>query len=467
TPSGTFPTLFAEQQAASQRIKHTDARQRLAKLQRIADFLDQPANITALSAALQADFNKPTAEIYISEVGVVWQQLKFIRKHLRTWMAAQRVATPLPLLGTRSYLRKEPKGVCLIMAPWNYPFNLAILPLLYAIAAGNTVILKPSEISANTSAFIKRMIDSLFPAEEVAVVEGDAKVASALLDLPFNHIFFTGSPQVGKIVMKAASKHLSSVTLELGGKSPTVIDTQVDVVKTAKDTAWAKCFNAGQTCIAPDYLLVHESIAEEFAQAYVQAIKDMYGQDIATSPDYARIISHKHYARLYGLLEDALAKGAQLQTGGKGNAAERFLPPILLTQVTEDMKVMDEEIFGPLMPMMTYRHIDEVIDLINRRPRPLSLYVQSKRSSFVRHILNHTSSGGANVNAYLLGYANPDLPFGGINNSGIGKSMGYHGFVEFCNERGIIERRFGNVRFLYPPYSKWVTKLADKLFRWL
>ncbi|MCB0635321.1 MAG: aldehyde dehydrogenase family protein [Lewinella sp.] len=460
--------LFERQKAHALQQAQTTADERIERLRRIEQYLNDPTHEADLIEALRKDFRKPAAETLISETGVVFQHLKFARQHLRRWMRPERVATPLVMIGTRNYIHFEPKGVCLIMAPWNYPFNLSILPLIYAIAAGNTVVLKPSEISDHTSAYIRQMISTLFPPEEVAVVEGDVAVATALLDLPFNHIFFTGSPAVGKIVMKAASRHLSSVTLELGGKSPAIIDPSVNLKKAARQTLWGKCLNAGQTCIAPDYLIVHRSLKEDFIEAYRVAVRDFYltgRETVADSPDFARIISDKHFQRIKGLLDDAVGKGARVEIGGETDAATRYIAPTLLSEVTEEMEIMQEEIFGPVMPLLTYDTAEDIIELINRRPKPLTLYIQSKRRNFIRRIMQNTSAGGTVINDYLLGYGNPNLPFGGVNNSGIGKSLGAHGFREFSNERGVNHRIFGEVSFLFPPYGPRLNTLVNFLFK--
>jgi aldehyde dehydrogenase (NAD+) len=468
-PTATHTTqlseVFDRQRDHAPRQALTTAHERIERLQRIERYISDPQHEAALVEALQQDFRKPPAETIISETGVVFQHLKFARRHLRRWMQPEKVATPVLMLGTRNYIHFEPKGVCLIMAPWNYPFNLSILPLIYAIAAGNTVILKPSEISAHTSRFIQQMISDLFPPEEVAVVEGDAEVAQALLELPFNHIFFTGSPQIGKVVMKAASRHLSSVTLELGGKSPAIIDPSVDLKKVARQTLWGKCLNAGQTCIAPDYLIVHHSRKDDFIRAYREAVEEFYSAEVVASPDFARIISDKHFQRIRGLLDDAISKGAQVVVGGETDAPTRYIAPTLLSEVTEEMTIMEEEIFGPVLPLLTYQTTEDIIRMVNRRPKPLTLYIQSKRRVFIEEIVRNTSAGGTVINDYLLGYGNPNLPFGGVNNSGIGKSLGFHGFREFSNERGVNHRLFGEVSFLFPPYGPRLKQMVNFLFK--
>lgn len=462
--------IFDRQLAHAPVQAQTTAKERLERIRRIEKYLRTPANVSRLEEALYRDFRKHPAEVQVSEVSVVFQQITHIKSQLRRWMKPLRVEQSIMLLGSAGYIHYEAKGVCLIIAPWNYPFNLAMIPLVYALAAGNTVMLKPSEISAHTSAYIQEMISELFPADEVAVVEGDAEAAGHLLDLPFNHIFFTGSPQIGKVVMAAAAKHLASVTLELGGKSPAVVDHTVNLNLEAEKCVWAKHLNNGQTCIAPDYLLVEESAKDAFVEGYQKAIDKLYnreGKGVQASPDLCRIISDRHVKRLSGLLEDALAKGATVLAGGQVDEADRFIAPTLLGNVTDDMRIMQEEIFGPIMPLATFTNPEEVVAAIRRRPKPLTMYIGSHRKDFVNYLLSNTSAGGTIINDYLLGFSNPNLPFGGVNNSGIGKSMGLHGFREFSNERGIVRRFLGDLRVIFPPFTKAKMRIVNILTYYL
>ncbi len=465
----SIPDLFRRQQEHQSVLRNTTFRERRERLGRIDKFLSEERHIKELTKALWADFRKPEAEVMATEVMIIRQQYRHIRRNLRRWMRDQGIPTPWPLIGTRSYIHYEPKGTCLIIAPWNYPFQLAVYPMLYGIAAGNTLMVKPSEMAPQTSAFLRNMVTELFPPEEVAVVEGDAEVAQALLDLPFNHVFFTGSPKVGKIVMQAASRHLASVTLELGGKSPAIIAPDASVKTAAERTAWAKFLNNGQTCIAPDYVLVHESVRDAFADAFCESIKTMYGHDhkaIQASADYSRIINDRHFNRLRSLLDDATEGGAATVFGGSYDASDRFIMPTLLEHVSSDMRIMQEEIFGPIMPMITYREPEEAVDLINRHPKPLAFYINSRDQRTIRYFMENSSAGGTLVNDYMLGLSNPDLPFGGVNHSGIGKSLGFHGFVEFSNERSVIERRWGTLKPLYPPYTNLKSSIIRLLSRW-
>ncbi len=459
--------LLAAQQNHAPRVRAHTASQRVAKLKRIADYLTTPHNKAALVAALDADFRKPEVETLLSELATVLSHIRYVSAHLKQWMEPTKLPFQLALTGMRNYIYKEPKGSALIISPWNYPFNLTLVPLTYAIAAGCTAVVKPSEFSPATTAFIHKMIDALFPPEEIKVVTGEGDVSAHLTTLPFDHIFFTGSPSIGKKVMAAAAKNLTSVTLELGGKSPAIIDTGVNLKKTAENSVWGKFLNAGQTCIAPDYLLVEASMEGAFVEALKTAVGKFYGAEPRQSEDLARIINDRHFDRIKGLLDDAVAKGATIALGGQTDAEERYVAPTILTGVTEEMDIMQEEIFGPLWPVMTYKNLDHAVEIINRRPKALAFYIQSDRRSTVKKLLAETSSGGALVNEYLLGGGSASVPFGGVNNSGIGKSFGYHGFVEFSNERPVMERRFLDLSIAYPPYTDKVKQLIRKIYRWL
>ena len=470
TQTNTYADLqrvFEAQRLNAPTIALTTAKERIAKLKRMQAYI--MAHLTEIEKAMFDDFAKPRAEVLIGEVYGLNSEIKFTCNKLSGWLKPQHVPTPLSVIGTSSYIKHEPKGNCLIISPWNYPLALAVKPLTSAVAAGNVVIIKPSEITPNTSAFIKNMIADLFPENEVAVFEGDASVATELLKLPFNHIFFTGAPAIGKIVMRAAADHLASVTLELGGKSPSIVDETANIKKTAEVMAWGKCLNNGQTCIAPDYVFVHQSKHNEFIEAYSSAIKKMYktdGQEVAQSDSYARIVNNRHFGRLKSYLDDAVAKGATVNMGGQTNADTNFMEPTLLTNVTDDMKVMQDEIFGPLLPIMTYSDQQEVIDYINSKEKPLALYINSSNQKNIDYFLNNTTAGDTLINEVLLQFGNSEIPFGGVNNSGIGKSNGYFGFQEFSNMRGVMTRNFGTMSFLYPPYTPTVQKIISAFVKY-
>jgi aldehyde dehydrogenase (NAD+) len=308
----------------------------------------------------------------------------------------------------------------------------------------------------------------LFPPEEVAAFEGDASVATQLLELPFNHIFFTGSPAVGKIVMAAAAKHLASVTLELGGKSPVIVDETANVKTAAEQIAWGKYFNNGQTCIAPDYLLIHESVKEPFMQAFRESVNRMYspdGKPVEQSPNYCRIVNNRHFQRVQSLIDDAVQKGATVTLGGQTNAVENFIAPTVLEGVNDQMAVMQEEIFGPVLPVVPYRDREEALRAINSREKPLALYIQSRSQRNIDYIMERTTAGDTVINDLMWQFGHMEIPFGGVNNSGIGKANGFFGFQELSNMRGVIKREFGTSRFIYPPYTDKIEKLISFLVK--
>jgi aldehyde dehydrogenase (NAD+) len=421
-------------------------------------------NEAAIVAALQADFGKPEAETILTEILPVTQEIRHALRHLRRWMRPLRYLPSLATFGTSAQVVPQPRGVCLIIAPWNYPFNLCMGPLVSCLAAGNSAILKPSEMTPATSALIARIVAEAFPPDLVTVFEGGKDVSQALLALPFDHIFFTGSPAVGKVVMEAASKHLASVTLELGGKSPTIVGRDADIEQAAKWVAFGKFVNAGQTCIAPDHLFVHSSVKGRFVAALRGRIAAAYGSG-ANSPHLARIVNDHHARRLAGLLDDAKTKGARILSGG--SAQGRAIEPTLIEALTPEMEIDREEIFGPILPIITFDEIEPVLARINARPKPLSLYIFDRNKARVDHILAATSSGGAGVNLTVLQYTHAELPFGGVNNSGIGAAHGYPGFRAFSHERAVLRNRFSAAPFIFPPYEGISKRLIDLAKRFL
>jgi aldehyde dehydrogenase (NAD+) len=456
-----------EKQVLNKRsVAQTTAAERIQKLKSIKTWVE--ANTQAIKDALYRDFRKPEAESTLGELYGVLGELNHTISHLKGWMKPQRVSAPLTLLGTFPKVVYEPKGNSLVIAPWNYPFNLAIKPLIQSIGAGNTVILKPSEMTPATSALIKNMIAELFNENEVAVIEGDASVSTHLLSLKFDHIFFTGSPAVGKIVMTAAAKNLTSVTLELGGKSPCIIDETADVKAAAERVAWGKFVNNGQTCIAPDYVFVHNHQRGEFINHFKHAVNKMYGGidgHVKESSDYCRIVNAKHFERIKTLIDDAVEKGAIVELGGQTDAEQNFIAPTVLTNVKSTMSVMQDEIFGPVLPVIEYNNLSEVLDYVNEKEKPLALYIFSSNSANKQEILNSSSAGGTVVNDVLIHYGYPGLPFGGVNNSGIGKSGGHFGFLEFSNQRAFIEQKTSALKMFYPPYNERVKKMLNFLVK--
>ncbi|AVZ33123.1 aldehyde dehydrogenase [Pseudomonas aeruginosa] len=421
-------------------------------------------------AALAADFRKPASEVKLTEIFPVLQEINHAKRNLKDWMKPRRVRAALSVAGTRAGLRYEPKGVCLIIAPWNYPFNLSFGPLVSALAAGNSVVIKPSELTPHTATLIGSIVREAFSVDLVAVVEGDAAVSQELLALPFDHIFFTGSPRVGKLVMEAASKTLASVTLELGGKSPTIIGPTANLPKAARNIVWGKFSNNGQTCIAPDHVFVHRCIAQKFNEILVKEIVRVYGKDFAAqrrSADYCRIVNDQHFNRINKLLTDAKAKGAKILQGGQVDATERLVVPTVLSNVTAAMDINHEEIFGPLLPIIEYDDIDSVIKRVNDGDKPLALYVFSEDKQFVNNIVARTSSGSVGVNLSVVHFLHPNLPFGGVNNSGIGSAHGVYGFRAFSHEKPVLIDKFSITHWLFPPYTKKVKQLIGITVKYL
>jgi len=466
--------LLAEQfeklQLTSLSLRQEPWKERVLRLQKLKKWILH--NRELIKEAVHSDFRKPLSEVDVTEIYPIVSEIRHTIKYLPRWVTSKKVNTPLSLLGTNSEIRYEPKGVCLIISPWNFPFSLCVGPLISCIAAGNTAIVKPSEMTPHTSRLIKTMIDEVFDSNHVCAVEGGVESAQALLKFPFNHIFFTGSPEVGKIVMKAASNHLASVTLELGGKSPVIIDSNSDLKDSAKRIAFWKFMNNGQICIAPDYILIDKSVKDKFIELLRHEILVMFGdgnQVNEGSEHYARIVNSKHFLRVKNLLDDAISKGAKAEIEYQINEDTNFISPILLSNVPNDSLVMQEEIFGPILPILTFSSKEEVIKFINLRQKPLALYIFTKSKTFSEFILMNTSSGGACINECVLHYSNPNLPFGGTNNSGIGKSSGHFGFLEFSNEKAVLKQKSGwNGAYLFhPPYKEKLKKIVNFMVKWL
>jgi aldehyde dehydrogenase (NAD+) len=460
--------VLARQRRRARLLAATDARARRAKIRRILEWTE--SNAEAIRRAGWDDFKKPVPEVDLTEIYPVLTEARHALRHLRRWMKPKRVWPTLALLSTRASLRYEPKGVALIISPWNYPFNLTVGPLISAIAAGNAVCLKPSELTPAMAALIRRLAEELFEEDEVAVFEGQAEVASALLALPFDHIFFTGSPRVGKVVMKAAAENLATVTLELGGKSPVIVDTKVDLRDAAQKIALGKWVNCGQTCIAPDYVLVHRSRHDALVQELDSQIKLAYGKSSAErrrSGDYARIVNDSHFARLKNLLDDA-ARGGATVIGGESESAERYFEPTLVTQLAPDAALLKEEIFGPLLPIVAFDHLDDAIALVRARPKPLALYLFSTERRVIDRLLTELSAGGTCINEVALHFLHPNLPFGGINNSGHGSSHGIFGFRAFSHERAILRHhKWSALKLLAPPYGERARRLIAAIVKYL
>jgi aldehyde dehydrogenase (NAD+) len=461
--------LFRKQKAKSVLLRSQPLRERKEILIRFQHFLLQ--NRERINKAIHQDFKKPFVEVELSELYPVVKEIRNAVEHLDEWAAPAKIDAPITYLGTRSTVVCEPKGVCLIIAPWNFPFNLCFGPLISCLAAGNTAILKPSEITPHTSTLIVELVAEFFDEDRVAVITGGADVSTRLLELPFDHIFFTGSPAVGKVVMRAAAENLSSVTLELGGKSPTIVDQTANIPDAARRIAFGKFLNNGQTCIAPDYILVHESIREKFVGALRAKVLELFGEGgkiDETSPGYARIANDKNFQRLQSALKDALDRGATPDFAGPTNRETRFMHPMILSDVPAGAQIMEEEIFGPILPILTFSSLTEIITLINSKPKPLALYIFSADKKFQHQILDQTSAGSVCINDCIIQFTHPNLPFGGVNNSGIGKSHGRYGFLAFSNEKPIVrqKRGFAAMYMVHPPYTSGVKKMIDLMIKW-
>ena len=465
-----FGDAFLALRQRTPALRQEDVAARRARLQKLSDWLH--THRTDIQQALLADFRKPTAETDLTEIWTSLVELKHTMSHLKKWMAPRKVGVSMALLGTRSWVQVEPKGVVLIIAPWNYPFYLAVGPLISAIAAGNAVVIKPAEQTPATSALLRRLCEELFQPDEVLLLEGGKETATELLRLPWDHIFFTGSPEVGKIVMRAAAEHLSGLTLELGGKNPAVVDATADLRDAAEKIVWGKFLNNGQTCVAPDYLLVQESVQPALLTELRAAIQRAYnpaGAGIEQSESLARVVNQHHFARLAGLLEDARARGATVAAGGAMDAAQHYIEPTILTNVPAGARVLEEEIFGPLLPVLTFQTLAETTAYINARLKPLAQYVFTTNAENRRYLLENVSAGGAGVNETVLHFAHPELPTGGVGNSGLGKAHGHAGFLAFSNEKGVMRQRVGftGIKAMYPPYTSRVQKLIGVLVKYL
>ncbi len=456
---------FDAQAAVALRLRTSTARERAARIRKLRDALLQHRE--ALHEAFAQDMHKSPAEVEATELLPVMDEIRHALGRVGRWMKPQGVWPTSTSLGTRAAVHYQPRGRVLIIAPWNYPFNLCFGPLVSAVAAGNTVVLKPSEMTPAVAALMGRIVAQVFPPEEVAYFEGGPATSQALLDLPFDHIFFTGSPAVGKIVMAAAARHLASVTLELGGKSPTLIDETADLAMAAETVMWGKFLNNGQTCIAPDYLLVHASVKAPFIEHCLSALQRLYGataQDRQGNPDLTRVVNARHTDRLAAMLQDATSRGARIVAGGEVAAAERYIAPTLLDNVPEGARVLEEEIFGPLLPICTYTDLDSAIAGINAGPKPLALYVFSRNAQHVERVVQGTSSGGVCVNTAMLHFAHGNLPFGGVNNSGLGNAHGFYGFKAFSHERAVLRGTpLRLVKMFFPPFTAGRTRLIRRV----
>jgi aldehyde dehydrogenase (NAD+) len=458
--------LFERQRARRWAQARTTPRERAAMLLRLGAAIR--ARRGEIAEAIRADFGKHPIETDLTEIQLTLAELDHAARHVRRWARTQRVGTPVWMGLGRSEIRYEPKGVVLILGAWNFPFALMLAPLVPAIAAGNCVIMRPSEKVPHTNAVVARLIADVFDEDHVAFVEGDVDVAGRLLELPFDHIFFTGSSRIGRRIMAAASRTLASVTLELGGKCPVIVDESADVESAAASICWGKFVSAGQACVAPDYVFVHASRRAALVAALERRLTAFYGaseEERERSADFARVIDAATVERLASLVRSAADQGATVECGGRWNADTRYVAPTILSGVTPAMAVMADEIFGPVLPILEYRSRDEVIDHVRTHDTPLAMYVFGRDRAAVEHFLRSTSSGGTVVNNTLVHLANPDLPFGGAGASGFGSYHGFAGFQAFSHARSVFTQRLSGARAFYPPYGPRVRRLVELMRR--
>ena len=441
-------------------VVHASVKDRIVKIKSIRDWIRK--NEHHIVSTCLKDYDKPLSEFYTTEFNTVLAHIKFTLKNLKKWTASKSVASPFTLLGTRSKIYYEPKGVCLIISPWNYPFNLTLNPIVSAIAAGNCMVVKPSEHTPHTSSLISSMLTELFHSNEIKVIEGGIDVGEYLINLKYDHIFFTGSPDIGRVVMGAAAKNLSSVTLELGGKNHTIVDQTANIKDAVEKILWSKYVNCGQTCIAVNHVFVHRDSYPKFLSIVPEVLSSFFSKKSA----FGEIVNLKHLERLRALLKDALNHSGQVLIDSNQITEEKSeFPVTVLKDVLRENPILQNEIFGPILPVLVYDEFDDLLDFIRLGDKPLALYLFSKSRLSYKKFIHLTSSGTVAINDCMLQYANPYLPFGGVNNSGIGKTGGRSGFLSFSNEKSVLFQKsgFSIAKFIYPPYSTLKQKIAKML----
>ena len=421
-----------------------------------------------IEQALFLDLRKSKIEADSTEIFPVLSEIRLFLRKLNKWSKVKTVQNNLLFFCSTAQIQPEPLGNCLIISPWNYPFQLSIIHLIACIAAGNSAILKPSEFTPNVITVLDKIIKDVFPTNYVALIDGSIRETTYLLTKKFNHIHFTGSPKVGKIVMEAGAKYLASVTLELGGKSPLIIDGTIPMQEAVEKAVWGKLINFGQTCIAPDYILIKEEFQQEFIETFSKHIEKVFGNDPSKSNDLARIINPTNFKRLKNLIDDAISKGANCPFGNQYLENELYIKPTLLTNVLNDALINEEEIFGPIFPIYIFKEINEVIEFINLKEKLLALYILSDNRNFITQIKTKTSSGAVVINETLVHILHPNLPFGGVNNSGIGASTGYEGFKDFSHLKPILKvnRLLSPSKFINFPYKPITQKVVDFLIKY-
>ncbi len=453
----SIKTIVNNQKLYFSKEKTRDISFRKKQLEKLYKSIKQHEN--EILIALKSDLNKSAFEAYETEIGMVYEELKFMLKNIKNFSKPRRIKTPLMHFPSKSYQYQNPYGCVLIMSPWNYPFQLTLVPLIGAIAAGNCAVVKPSNYAKETSRVILKIL-SEFPQEYIAVVEGGRDVNNALLEEKFDYIFFTGSPLVGKLVMEKAAQHLTPMTLELGGKSPCIIDKTAKIDLAAKRVAWGKLLNSGQTCVAPDYIIVHESIKNEFINALKKYIEVFYGKNPEKNPEYPKIINKIHFDRLSELINNS-----ENVYGGKTNSETYQIAPAIIDNCQWDSLVMKDEIFGPILPIISYNDFDEIIKQINSRPKPLALYCFTESKTIENKVLKSVLYGGGCINDTVLHLANPYLSFGGVGESGLGKYHGKESFYTFSHTKSVLKRgTSSDINLRYAPYKDNL-KLIKKILK--
>lgn len=447
-------------------LSQSSVEDRCARIQKLVDVTLKYRQ--EIREAIRAEL-KPSDVDIDGQLLMIKTEAEFVIKNLKNWVKDQPVQGSIMTLGKKSYIHYEAKGMVLVLGTWNAPIAIGLVPTIGAIAAGNAVLIKPSELAPKSSALLKKIVEEACADNEVAVVEGAADVAQEVLAQPFNHIFYIGGHAVGKLVAKAAAEHFASITLEMGGKNPTIIDASADLDEAAMKTCWGRMGNGGQMCVSPDYVMVHESVAEQFVDKVKNSLTEMYnpdGKGAEHSDEFGRIVNQRHWKRIKGLLDDALEKGAELVCGGESNEDECYIAPTVIRGVTDDMEIMQEEIFGPIMVIKTFADREEVIKEIRKHPKPLSSYIFAKNREAIDYFLANTTSGNTVVNHNVIqSGTNPYLSFGGVNASGVGRIGGFATFAETSNARSVVEEgpALMDPKLFMPPYGDKYRKMVDDM----